>query len=322
MRLLGELRPPADCQQARRWGMVSPCWRPFSRRASWVGRGSARLPFCRRPSAIGYRTAPFRRPGGPSFVGYVEGVLGALLYIFGILAYMGLLIGDVNTRPRGKRGTDCTKVNVRTRRVVCVDFLAAGQPEAWLYMYLALTGSVRVVAFYITCEPVAEPVVLLAIRARPGDRARTRRTDARSRALRSASRRPCGRRERAAIWSSCLVPGEKDDWGEHTTVKVGDRFYRILDSAVRDEGRSRLLAYRLEELADRRRRFATWSTRLLGHRPTFPTRSPGRSPAGSSTSRTGHLMAEDEMWGVCRLRPRRQCREVPTASTLISQTPR
>jgi len=225
-------------------------------------------------------------------LGAVQGFAGILLYVVGALDYMTGSIGYLNQALLESR-MSLTETDIRGGGLVSW-FSWHLEPEAWLYIYLTFTGFVRAVGYFAAGVPIAEPVVVVAVRSiqalkRQAERGRVR------------SRLGPIREDRAVLEDGCdlvLLAGRpKDDWDEDTTVKVGDRFYRILDVEERADGRHRTMAYRLGELDehDAVRGLVSTSARLPTNIPD-PIVRPG--PDQLFYFAYSRLMADDEMWGV------------------------
>lgn len=204
---------------------------------SWAGRGliAAFLPSPERDRVVaGYPISP---PRWSVFVGLIEGTVGFLSYIMGALAFMGPLGGDLGLlQPYVHLGGIITW------------FAWHLQPRAWLYLYFALTGFVRAMAFLITREAVAEPALWLPLRTAQWLRNRYRR-------LRRSSKLGPVRPDRAFVEAGCdlviLSSREKPEWDELATIRVGERFYQLADVEERSDGRWQAIAYRLNEIAGR-----------------------------------------------------------------------
>ncbi len=207
---------------------------------SWAARGvlSALLPAPERDRiAAGHPISP---PDWSCALGAIGGLVGLMLYIDGALGYMGPLGGE-----QAFLLLDSPKPGFGRLAGIMTWLTWHLQPEAWLYMYLALMGLLRVVAFAATRQAVAEPAILAPLRAIQwlGGRGARRR-----RLLQLGLPRPD-----RLLWESggnllVLSCREKQDWDELTTIKIAGRFYRLIDVADRQDGRSTAIAYRLGEI--------------------------------------------------------------------------
>ncbi len=119
------------------------------------------------------------------------------------------------------------------------------RPDAWLYMYLALMGLFRVVTFAITGQAVAEPFILAPLRASQWLAGREARERRRAQLGPPRPDRVLARRGGDLVVLSCR---EKEGWGESATIRIAERFYRLIDVADRQDGRWTAIAYRLREL--------------------------------------------------------------------------
>ena len=140
---------------------------------SWAARGllSAVLPPPERDRiAAGYQISP---PRWSFALGVIGGATGLLLYMDGALGFMGSLGGD-----QALLLLDTEMPGLGRLAGIMAWVAWHLQPEAWIYMYLALMGLFRVSTFVATGQAVAEPVILARLRGLQwlGDRgARERR---------------------------------------------------------------------------------------------------------------------------------------------------
>ena len=187
--------------------------------------------------AAGYQISPLRWSFG---LGVIGGAIGLMLYMGGALGFMGSLGGD-----QALLLLD-TEMPGLGRAAGIMSWLAWHlQPEAWLYMYLALTGLLRVVTFATTGQAVAEPVILAPLRGIQwlgGREARQQRL-AQLGPLRPDRVLEAGGGDLVVL--SCR---EKQDWDELATIKIAGRFYRLIDVADRHDERWTAVAYRLREI--------------------------------------------------------------------------
>jgi hypothetical protein len=117
-------------------------------------------------------------------------------------------------------------------------------PGSWPWAYLSVVGLTRCVAFAVTREAVAEPVVCLALRL--GQRL-ARGLDATRRRRRLGPIRPdrvITSRDGGLI---VLTRREKRGWQGPVTVEVGDRYYRLVAIEERPDAEWNVLTYVLRE---------------------------------------------------------------------------
>ena len=187
--------------------------------------------------AAAYQISP---PRWSLALGLIGGTAGLLLYIDGALAFIVPLSGD---QARLLLDTEMPGLN---RLAGSIAWLAWHlRPEAWLYLYLTLTGLLRVVVFAATRQAVAEPVILAPLRTLQwlgGRGARQRRL------AQLGPPRPDRVLEGGGGDLVVLSCREKEDWDELATIKIAGRFYRLIEVADRDDERWTAIAYRLREI--------------------------------------------------------------------------
>jgi len=210
---------------------------------SWVARGvvSAFLPSPERERvAAPVRVSP---PRWSFFVGVIGFLVGLFLYVEGALAFMSGLVNLQGTALLQSGDPNVTDAVINWGGILSW-FAWHLQPQAWLYMYVCLTGAVRVIAFAVTQEAVAEPVIWVPMRLLQNSR---RKAEEQARLFELGPRRP----DRAIEEDDCdlvvLSCREKEQWGESTTIEIGERQYRLIDFADRSDGRWKVIAYRLRE---------------------------------------------------------------------------
>lgn len=199
---------------------------------------SALLPAPERDRiAAGHQISP---PRWSFALGVIGGAVGLLLYMDGALGFMGPLGGEqalllLDTRMPGLG-----------RLAGIMTWVAWHlQPQAWLYMYLALVGLLRVVAFATTGQAVAEPVILAPLRGIQWLGGRQARQKRRAQLGPPRPDRVLAGKGGDLVVLSCRG---KDDWDEAATIKIAGRFYRLIDVADRQDGRWTVIAYRLREV--------------------------------------------------------------------------
>ncbi|MDX1387845.1 MAG: hypothetical protein R3344_01565 [Acidobacteriota bacterium] len=117
-------------------------------------------------------------------------------------------------------------------------------PLSWPFAYLALVGLMRCVAFAVTREAVAEPIVWGALRF--------------VQATRTRSAAACRDRKLGPPRPDRVEPGEgtdlvvyacreKEGWIPAATIAVGERYYRITSVEERPDGAWHAVVYRLRE---------------------------------------------------------------------------
>ena len=143
-------------------------------------------------------------------------------------------------------------------------------PRSWPLAYLACVGTVRSLAFAITREAVAEPIVWAVLRGAEALRDRSAR---RARLRRLGPERPDRMVERSPDGSAFVVLSsrDKDDWTGAATIGIGDRYYRVAEITERRDGAWSAIAYRLEETHE-----AAIVRRLVRYDPAGATRAPER----------------------------------------------
>lgn len=207
---------------------------------SWAARGvlSAVLPAPERDRiAASYQISP---PRWSFALGMTGGALGLLLYMDGALGFMGLLGGE-----QALALLDSEMPGFGRLAGIMTWLTWHLQPEAWLYMYLALMGLVRVLAFAITGQAVAEAVILPPLRGIQWLRGRTARQARLVQLGPTRSDRVLAERGGDLVVLSCR---KKQDWDEVATIKIAGRFYRLIDVADRQDGLWTTIAYRLREI--------------------------------------------------------------------------
>ena len=196
---------------------------------------SALLPPPERDRVIG--GYPISAARWSLYIGLIGGGGGLYFYMSGALAFIVPLGGD-----QGVALLDTAAPGYVSLGGLLAWLAWQLQPEAWLFSYLALVGFARVLAFLITGEAIAEPSVLLPLRAvqwlTGGYRKKRRLAEL-------GPERP----DRALVEKGCdlviLSCREKPELDELATIKVGGRFYRLLDVEDIADGRWRSLTYRL-----------------------------------------------------------------------------
>lgn len=208
----------------------------------WLARGvaSALLPSPERERVA--TPAAVSPPHWSFLAGLVGGAVGLLLYFDGSLAFMGDL-GGRQAMALLQSGEPITDTDIRFGGILTW-FAWHLQPQAWLYMYLSLTGLLRVVAFLATQEAVAEPVIWASMRLLENSR---RKAEQQRRLLELGPRRPDRVLEEDGCDLVVLSCREKADWDESATIEIGARQYRLIDAGDRDDGRWKAIAYRLRE---------------------------------------------------------------------------
>ena len=149
------------------------------------------------------------------------------------------------------------------------------QPEAWLYMYLALMGLFRVVTFAATRQAVAEPVILVPLRGIQWLGGREARQKRLAQLGPPRPDRVLAGKDGDLVVLSCR---EKESWDELATIKIAGRFYRLIDVADRHDERWTAIAYRLREIesADVIRKLVRTDLRPpTGHTGATKTAPPG-----------------------------------------------
>ncbi len=115
-------------------------------------------------------------------------------------------------------------------------------PAAWLFLLVAATGLVRLVAFSVTRTAVAEPLAAVSC-------ALVRLTMQKAVAARRAQMLGAWRPDRFVREPGSdlvvLTCREKPGWNELATMEIDGAFYRLIDVSLRPEGNRRALAYRL-----------------------------------------------------------------------------
>lgn len=207
---------------------------------SWAARGviSAVLPAPERDQiAAGFQISP---PRWSFALGMIGGAVGLMLYMGGALGFMGLLGGE-----QALALLDSPMPGFGRLAGIMTWLTWHLQPEAWLYMYLALMGLVRVLAFAITGQAVAEAVILPPLRGIQWLRGRAARQARLVRLGPTRSDRVLAGKGGDLVVLSCR---EKEDWDEVATIKIAGRFYCLIDVADRPDGRWTAIAYRLREI--------------------------------------------------------------------------
>jgi hypothetical protein len=124
------------------------------------------------------------------------------------------------------------------------------QPEAWLWTFIALTGLVRCVTFLAVKEPVAEPVVALAMWA---TRTMSGKAREKKRLMELGPERPDKLiYEPEGLGCDLLVVScrDKPSWNRRVTIEVRDKYYRLLDRQDRWETTRRVACFLLQEVGD------------------------------------------------------------------------
>ncbi len=206
----------------------------------WAARGvlSAALPAPERDRiAATHQISP---PRWSFALGMIGGAVGLLLYMEGALRYMGLLGGEQSLALLDSRMPGFGQLaGIMTWLTWHL------QPEAWLYMYLALMGLVRVLGFAITGQAVAEAVILPPLRGIQWSRRRAARETRLVQLGPPRSDRVLEEEGGDLVVLSCR---EKENWDEVATIKIAERFYRLIDVADRRDGLWTVIAYRLREI--------------------------------------------------------------------------
>jgi len=176
-------------------------------------------------------------------LGVIEGAAGLGLFAVGGLAFLqnssteqGMMLLE-NWQP----GLTTTHL----RGLGLVNALAwAISPVSWPFTYLMAVGLARCVAFVVTREAVAEPLVWLVVRARQAVRNRRE-----NRRLLDAlgpvrpDRRIAGEDGELIV----LTSREKPEWTATVTVEIDERYYRVVDRELYEIGEWTMIAYRLRE---------------------------------------------------------------------------
>jgi hypothetical protein len=119
-------------------------------------------------------------------------------------------------------------------------------PTAWFFTIVMITGVVRMAAYLSNKAAVGEPWVWAAIRG--SEWARGRSVQRRERREFAPAHLP----DRATVEADGRVviisPRRKDDWDELVTIKVGDRFFRLVGVEERQHGSWKVVAHILEEI--------------------------------------------------------------------------
>jgi hypothetical protein len=120
-------------------------------------------------------------------------------------------------------------------------------PRAWFFAIVTVTGLVRMGAFVANREAVGEPWVWGAIRVSEWVRGQAHhRRETREFA-------PIHLPDRALCEGDKLIimsPRKKVDWDDLVTIKVGERFYRLVNVEERLHGSWKVVAHILEEIGE------------------------------------------------------------------------
>jgi hypothetical protein len=119
-------------------------------------------------------------------------------------------------------------------------------PTTWLLAMWPLVGMARLTAFAVTREPVPEPLAWLCWQAW-----RKLVTAPAAAARRNAIYGSSGRADRVLVEPAgdllVLTSRPRADWNELVTIQVGERFFRLVDVAERQEAGWRWHVHRLRE---------------------------------------------------------------------------
>jgi hypothetical protein len=190
--------------------------------------------------AWGVDVAPYS-----GLLGLIEGPGGALLFFFGAIAYMqgaSLALSDAlleNWQP-GLSTQHFQGGGLIGLLAWCL------HPMAWIFIIEGLTGTLRLISFATTRQPVGEPSVWLLLRLITLLRRATQRgIEARN----MGPLRPDRLRWDAAGCDLEIVScRQRDEWSGGIGLEVEGRFFRPLGSEERVEGPHHVIAYRFEEL--------------------------------------------------------------------------
>jgi hypothetical protein len=213
-----------------------------ARLISWFARGvaSAFLPSPERERVAA--PAGVSPPRWSFLFGVIGAVGGFLLYFEGGMGFMGDLIPR-QTMALLQARQPITETDVRGGGLLAW-FAWHLQPQAWLYLYICLTGVVGVVAFAASREAVSEPAIWFPMRLL---QRRRRRVEHEARMAELGPRRPDRVLEEDGCALVVLSCRPKEDWNESATIEIGERQYQLIDVADRDDGRWKVIAYRLRE---------------------------------------------------------------------------
>jgi len=178
-------------------------------------------------------------------LGFVQGGLGAALFVVQGLAFMRGISGDLSTALLENWDPTLTSTHFRgTGLLGWLTWLV--WPGSWPWSYLAVVGLGRCLTFAITREAFGEPLFILAYRLAQG-------LSARKAARRRAEELGPMRSDRISDEGDDLVVmgcREKPGWAIATTVEIQGRYFRITGVEERFDGRWVWLAYRMREAAE------------------------------------------------------------------------
>lgn len=119
-------------------------------------------------------------------------------------------------------------------------------PQAWLFAVLTVTGFFRIAEYLLNKQAVGEIPVWAVIRAHEAIRRRKHR----QRVAREFAPEHLPDRlfEEGDGRLAILCARQKEDWDELVTIKVGERFYRLVGVEERKHGSWKVVAHVLEEL--------------------------------------------------------------------------
>jgi len=225
--------------------IVPTLWKAV-RHSVW-GIAAALLPSPHRDRIV--RREGLNAAGWSGFLGLLELGVGFGLYILGYLACVGAVGAEHQWILLANWGPKLTGTDLMYSGI----FAFIGwhmRPEAWLWSFIALTGALRCVTFLAVKEPVAEPVVALAMWA---GGTLTRRARERKRLMELGPERPDSLiYEPEGLDCDLLVVScrDKPSWNRRLTIEVRDRYYRLLDRQDRWKGTRRVACFLLREVPD------------------------------------------------------------------------
>lgn len=190
----------------------------------------------------------FARPRGydaprwSAALGVLQMSVGTALFVYGGLAFLVVTTGDQGMLLLENWFPGLSTNHVRALGPInwIAWFL---DPRSWPLAYLALVGLARCLAFAITREAVGEPLVWAALRL--GQSVRRRRDRRRSDRRLGPLREDRLHRTQDGWW--VLSCREKPSWTDTVTIEIDDRYYRVAERELRDDGPWKVVAYRLEE---------------------------------------------------------------------------